>query len=280
MTNGFGHQAVGAAWARMLAALLLSLTLSAGAVQAAPKILRIGTSDWQPYVDQSRADGGALGRLISAVFNEAGYRVEFLYYPWDRDVLMLQQGQLDAIMPYSCTPSRLNYGICSEPMVRGEIVLFHRVDQPLNWQRMDDLKHHRIAVTLGYSYGPEFDEALQQGRLQVEQGRNDDIGFRLLQLGRTDLHPQDRAVGYAMLRKLFPGGEWRQITHSERYLNREPLRLLFRKDDAQAAELLRIFNAGLRRLAARGDLQRLQDALNSGDADSWQPGAAKVPARN
>ncbi|MGG2399725.1 substrate-binding periplasmic protein [Pseudomonas sp. SH1-B] len=263
----------------MPAALLLTLALVTSAL-GAEKTLRIGTSDWQPYVDQSRPDAGALGRLISAIFAEAGYRVEYLYYPWDRDVLMLQQGQLDAIMPYSCNPSRLNYGICSDPLVRGEIVLFHRVDLPLDWQNIEDLRRYRIGVTLGYSYGPSFDEALQQGQLQVEQGRNDDIGFRLLQLGRVDLHPQDRAVGYAMLRRLFPGGEWRNITHSERYLNREPLRLLFRKDDTQAAELLRVFNAGLRRFAERGDLQRLQQALNSGDADDWQPSASGSLARD
>ncbi len=263
----------------MLAALLLSLTVSAGTAHEAPKTLRIGTSDWQPYVDRSRLDGGALGRLISAIFNEAGYRVEFLYYPWDRNVLMLQQGQLDAIMPYSCTPGRLSYAICSDPMVRGEIVLFHRVDHPMDWQSIDDLRRYRLGVTLGYSYGPVFDEALQQGRLQVEQARNDDIGFRLLQLGRIDLHPQDRAVGYAMLRRLFPL-ERGSIVHHPRQLNTEPLRMLFRNDDPESARLLRLFNAGLRTIAERGDLQRLQQALNSGNADDWKPGAPAEALRN
>tara|TARA_Y100001951_G_scaffold91708_1_gene85933 strand:- start:1799 stop:2593 length:795 start_codon:yes stop_codon:yes gene_type:complete len=264
----------------MLASLTLPVWLLLLApVQAEPQTLRIGTGDWAPYVDQQRADGGALARLVSAVFAEAGYRVEYIFHPWDRNVLMLQQGQLSAIMPYSCSPSRLNYGVCSDPLVRGEVVLFHRVDQAFDWQKVDDLFNYRIGTTLGYSYGPEFDEALAAGRLMVQQSGKEDTSFRLLELGRIDLHPQDRAVGYAMLRQLFPK-DASHITHHPRYLNKEPLRLLFRKDDAEAAELLRLFNAGLQAFAKRGDLERLQQALNSGNADSWQPSTSHHVAQD
>lgn len=70
-------------WARMLASLTLPVLLVAfGPVQAEPQKLRIGTGDWAPYVDQERSDGGALARLISAVFAEAGYQVEFIFHPW------------------------------------------------------------------------------------------------------------------------------------------------------------------------------------------------------
>ncbi|MDH0095287.1 MULTISPECIES: substrate-binding periplasmic protein [Pseudomonadaceae] len=263
----------------MLASLLLPALLAVMLpTQAEPKTLRIGTGDWAPYVDQGRSDGGALARLISAVFAESGYRVEYFFHPWDRNVLMLQQGQLHAIMPYSCSPSRLNYGVCSDPLVRGEVVLFHRRDKAFDWQHVEDLLRYRIGTTLGYSYGPAFDEALQAGSLQVELSGKEETSFRLLELGRIDLHPQDRAVGYAMLRRLFPDGG-SHITHHPRFLNKEPLRLLFRKDDPAAAELLHQFNAGLRRFAGRGDLQSLQQALNSGNADDWLPGAPSQAAR-
>lgn len=71
--------------------LLASLMLS-GLVSAAEPVVRIGTGDWVPYVDQHRADGGALVRLVRAVYAAAGYQVEFSFYPWDRNVRMLQQG--------------------------------------------------------------------------------------------------------------------------------------------------------------------------------------------
>lgn len=256
-----------------LAALVSLLLLVAVLPAAAEPTLRIGTGDWVPYVDQRRDDGGALARLISAVFAEAGYAVEYLFYPWDRNALMLQQGQLDAIMPYICGPSRLEYAVCSDPLVRGEVVLFHRRQLDFDWQRIEDLGRYRIGTTLGYSYGPRFDQAQQDGLLQVTQSGKEDTSFRLLALGRIDLHPEDRAVGYATLHRLFPGAQGHAITHHPRALSTEPLRLLFRKDDARAAELLRQFNARLQQFAERGDLERLQQALDSGGADAWRPGS-------
>lgn len=243
----------------------LSVCLSAHA----HPVVRIGTGDWVPYVDQQRADGGALSRLVKSIFNAAGYQVEFVYYPWDRNLLMLENGSLDAVMPYSCSASRRRISECSDPVVQGEIVLFQRADQQLNWARIEDLKSFSIATTLGYSYGPQFDAAVQGGQLQVQQSGKEDTGFRLLELGRVDFHPQDRAVGYAMLQRLFSAPEREAITHHSQLLNTEPLHLLFRKDNARATQLRAAFNAGLQRLAADGELERLQQALYSGNADQW-----------
>lgn len=265
---------------RTLIALLAVLLFSGTQAQAESRALRIGTSDWAPYVEQQRSDGGALARLISAVFAESGHAVEFVFYPWDRNVLMLQRGALHAIMPYNCSPSRLDYGICSDPLVHGEVVLFQRRNMAFDWQSIDDLRPYLIGTDLGYSYGAAFDEAVQAGRLRIEQNSKEGTGLRLLELKRIDLYPQDRAVGYAMLRRQPSEMGADGITHHPRYLNREPLRLLFRKDDAQSALLLRQFNAGLRRFAERGELQRLQQALNSGNAEDWRPDGADQTLRD
>jgi polar amino acid transport system substrate-binding protein len=253
----------------LAARLLLLMALSTCPSVQAQESVRIGTGDWVPYIDQGRTDGGALARLVRAVFQAAGYQVEFMYYPWDRNLLMLQNGDLDAVMPYACNVARQRVSSCSDPVVRGEVVLFHRKDKPFDWQSIADLQAYRISTTLGYSYGPQFDEALQAGQLQVLQSHKEDTGFRLLTLGRTDLHPQDRAVGYAMLRRLFSDQVRASITHHSRHLNTEPLHLLFRKDDARAKQLRELFNAGLRRFAENGELARLQQALYSGNADQW-----------
>ncbi len=250
--------------------VLLFAALSACLGASAHPVVRIGTGDWVPYVDQQRADGGALARLTREIFMAAGYQVEFMFYPWDRNLLMLEQGSLDAVMPYSCSEQRRRISVCSDPVVQGEIVMFQRTDQQLNWTNIDDLKRFRIATTLGYSYGPQFDAALQAGQLQVEQSGKEDTGLRLLNLARVDFHPQDRAVGYAMLQRLFSPQERALITHHPRVLNSEPLHLLFRKNDTQANRLREVFNAGLRRLAKNGELERLQQALYSGQADQWR----------
>jgi polar amino acid transport system substrate-binding protein len=60
---------------------LLLAVLSSGLGAHAHPVVRIGTGDWVPHVDQQREDGGALSRLVRDIFMAAGYRVEFVYYP-------------------------------------------------------------------------------------------------------------------------------------------------------------------------------------------------------
>ncbi len=249
--------------------LLLAIVCSPAAL--GEEVVHIGTGDWPPYVDQARSDKGALARLIRAVFAEAGYQTKLVFYPWDRNVLQLKQGALDAIMPYTCTAARRTFSHCSDPLVRGEMVLFHRKELDFDWLRIEDLRKFRIGTTLGYSYGPQFDEADRSGQLQILQNGKEQTNFRLLQLGRIDLHPQDRAVGYAILQSLFSAEERAHITHHPRSLAAEPLHVLFRKDDPRAAELRMAFNRSLRKFAERGDLARLQQALYGGSADQWAP---------
>lgn len=250
--------------------LLLFAAFSVCLGASAQPIVRIGTGDWVPYVDQQREDGGALSRLVRDIFTVAGYQVEFVYHPWDRNLLMLEQDGLDAVMPYVCSPARQRVSTCSDAVVKGELVLFQRTDQQLDWARIDDLKAFSIATTLGYSYGPQFDAAVHSGALKVHKSSKEDTGFRLLGLGRVDFHPQDRAVGYAMLQRVFAPQERDWITHHPHILNSEPLHLLFRKNDVRADRLREVFNAGLRRLIANGELARLQQALYSGNADQWR----------
>ena len=256
---------------RLLGRMLLVAAVSPWLTAAAAETVRVGTADWLPYVDQQREDGGALARLVREIFTAAGYQVELVYYPWERNLLMLEQGQLDAVMPYVCSAERQRISVCSDPVVQAEVVLFQRRDRVLNWNTVKDLKAFRFATTLGYFYGPQFDAALKAGQLQVQQHRKSATGFRLVQLGRVDFYPQDRAAGYAKLRQIFSKQERDTITHHPRPLNRVALHLLFRQGDAQADQLREVFNAGLRRLAASGSLARLQQALSSGDADQWRP---------
>jgi polar amino acid transport system substrate-binding protein len=254
--------------------IVLSLLLGSGGAWAAEhaedKLVRIGTGEWTPYVESQRADAGPLGRLIRAAFAEAGYRVRFYFYPWERDVHLLQKGELDGIMPYICTAERQHFSLCAAPLVRGQTVLFHRRDTAFDWRSLSDLERYRIAITQGYSYGAEFDQARAEGRFQLSQDSREDRGMRLLLAGRVDLHPQDLAVGYNMLRQGFSEAERAQLTHHPRALSQHQLTVLLRKDE-RGERLRQAFDQALARMREAGDPQALQQALDEGRAAKWQP---------
>lgn len=256
----------------MLSAWWLVLcAFAAPEVLADQPLLRIGSGELAPYVDRQRADGGHLVHLLGAVFAAAGYRVEYSHNPWNRNLLMLRQGQLDAVMPYACTRSQRDDFLCSEPLVRSDVVLFRRKGMDFHWQRVEDLNVYRLGTTLGFSYGPAFDAAQQSGLLKGERNAKDDAAFRLLLRGRIDLHPQDKAAGYALLQRSFTAEERAQIDHHPLSLSRETLHLLVRRGDPRAAELMRQFNLSLQGFAERGDLGRVQNALQRGHGDAWMP---------
>lgn len=270
--------ALAGALVRVLLLAWVGLSLSAqaappealDAAAADPQLVLIGTGEWTPYVEQSRDDAGPLGRLISAVFSRAGYRVQYFFYPWARDVYLLQKGRLDAVMPYICTQERARFSLCSESMVGTQMTAFHRRDKPVDWRELKDLEAYSIAVTKGYSYGEEFDQARAAGRFKLVDDSREDAGMRLLLAGRVDLHLQDRAVGYAMLKRSFSAEQQQLLTDSPHTLSRNQLGLLLRKDP-RGEQLRQVFNAGLQQLRDSGELQRLQQALESGNGASWQP---------
>ncbi|SED64211.1 substrate-binding periplasmic protein [Pseudomonas anguilliseptica] len=261
--------AVVVTWLRC-AVLCAGLVLFLGVQAQAEQLVRIGTGDWSPYVEQQRADAGPLGRLISAVFRRAGYRVEYHYYPWVRGVHLLKTGQLDVLMPYICNPERQQFSLCSAPLLRSEAVVFHLRDKAFSWQQFRDFEAYTIALTKGYSYGPGFDAARQSLALNIQESSKEDVGMRLLLAGRVDVHLQDRAVGYAMLRRLFTAEEQQRIVHDPKPVSREQLGLLFRKN-ASGEQLRQAFDAALRPLQENGELQRLQEMLERGEAAAWEP---------
>lgn len=263
---------------RVVLALSLSLSLSAQAappkqVAAAPadaKLVLIGTGEWSPYVEQSRGDAGPAGRLISAVFSRAGYRVQYVFYPWARGVLLLQKGQLDGLMPYICTAEREVFSLCSGSMFISNLAVFHRKDQPFDWRTLKDLEAYSIALTNGYSYGDEFDRARAAGRFNLRSDSREDAGMRWLLAGQVDLHLQDLPVGIAILKRGFTVEQQQQIVAHARSVTRESLGLLLIKT-ARGEQLRQAFNAGLQVLRDNGELQRLQEALDAGTAANWQP---------
>lgn len=252
------------------ALLLLSLALGLPAqAEPDPHLVRIGTGEWSPYVEQSRADAGAIGRLISAVFARAGYRVEYFFYPWARDVYLLQHAQVDAIMPYVCSAERATFSLCSEPLVHTEMAFFHRRDKPFEWRRVEDLSTYEIAISKGYYYTAAFEAERQAGRLHLQENTSEERGMRLLLSKRADLYLQDRAVGNALLKRVFSVEEQQLLTSHPRTVGREMVGLLFTQD-ARGEQLRAAFNTGVQLLRDSGQLQQLQEALNNGDASQWQ----------
>ncbi len=198
-----------------------------------------------------------MGNVIKTAFARAGYDVEFNVYPWTRNAQFVATGEQDAMMPYYCSEARALRYLCSDPVVDGEQVFFHRRGLALSWDDMDDLKPYTIGATLGYFYGQPFEKAEQSGGIAVKRIAEDRGNLKLLMSGRIDLYPQDRAVGYGMVRALLPQAQWSEITHHPRPLHSKALHLLFSRTTERGKTLMKAFDRELSAMRESGELEEL-----------------------
>lgn len=241
-----------------------------------PPVVTIATGDWQPYVDSNMPNFGPMGMVIRTAFARAGYDVVFSVYPWTRNAQFVANGERDAMMPYYCSDERAVQFLCSDPIVAGEQVFFYRADMPFNWKKVDDLKDYTIGATLGYFYGQPFEDAERDGRLSVKRVADDHANLRLLMRGFIDLYPQDRAVGYGMVRAVLPKEDWSKIVHHPRPLHSKSLHVLFSRATGQGEALREIFNRELSAMRDSGELDTLLEPIYA-DQQAVRGGKPEAP---
>lgn len=228
---------------------LLSLVFS-GFLAAAEVTLTNG--EWPPYLGQQLPHQGVASRIVAEAFALEGVEVHWEFYPWARALQMAERGQRAGSAVWTHSPERERSFFISEPVVEIAYHFFHRQDRAFAWQRLDELRGLRICATLGYNYGEPFQQAERDKRLQVRRLPSDELCFRQLLAGRTDVFPMDKVVGFAMLHQHFSAAERAQLSFHPKALRSDPLHLLLSRAVPGNAELMVRFNRGLARLRASG----------------------------
>ena len=236
------------------------LMLAASSLWADARVVTIGTGEWPPYVVTEASYFGPIGEVIVKAFASQDYNVRFVDLPWNRAFMMLSNGDIHALMPAYCSKERGEAYHCSDTIMEGKQVLFHRKTLQFDWSTEEDLAGRSIGATLGYFYGDRFSELEDSQLLNVIRTAKDETNIRLLSRGLIDLYPQDVAVGYSMISNLLDPEDSSNLTHHPRPLHTESLHLLFRRD-AEGKQLLNAFNSGLTQLSDDGQLEPLLEPL-------------------
>lgn len=227
----------------LVLALVLAWSQVSGAGERIP--LSISVGDWPPYFHED-GDGHGIGaRLVRDVFAAEGYEVTFHFLPWKRAYYEAADGKHDATAIWMHTPEREAEFIYSAPVLQERFVLFHRKSSAIDWQEVADLAGLRLGGSIGYSYGPEFDRAIDDHTLTMEWVASPELNFRRLLHGRIDAFPEEINVGYHILRREIERDERQDITyHPTPVLEGESF-LLFPRSNPDSRRLARIFNRGL-----------------------------------
>lgn len=112
--------------------------------------------------------------LVNAVARKLNIDVIFKTYPWKRSLIMLKDGELDAVTYMTRTREREQFGYFFEENVLsvtqfGFFVLKERAREIVYSGDFKQLQPYTIGTIRGYSYGHAFDEAAY---LRKDDGAN------------------------------------------------------------------------------------------------------------
>jgi polar amino acid transport system substrate-binding protein len=255
----------------------LCLLISAGILRAEDrKPVTISVGDWPPFFVEDEPGQGSVARLVRDVFAEQGYDATFHFRPWKRAYRGAATGKHDATAIWMYKEEREEDFIYSDAVMKERFVLFHRKNQLIAWQTLSDLSGLTLGASIGYSYGPEFDEAEESGLLTIERESSAALNFRKLLFGRIDAFPEEINVGYYILRRETSPTQAGRITHHPKAILENESFLLFPRNDPDTKRLLSAFNQGLQNFRDSGRYEHYFETLPQASLENPN---APTPAR-
>jgi len=225
------------------------------------KTVKLTSLEWPPYTSESMHEKGLLVFIAKKAFDTMGYKLEVDFFPWKRAVMLAQNSDdYDGYFPEYFSDKLKNAFIVSDSMGKSPLGLIERIDNPILWEDIDDLKKYKLGVVQGYINTIEFDDYVARGIIKTEGVIYDSVNIKKVAGGRIDGAVIDRLVFEYMMSSDPSLGELRTIvSFNKKLLDDKSLHICFKKSP-RGEVLNKIFNEGLQNI----DIENLtEDYLNT-----------------
>ena len=219
---------------------------------SAEETIRLASGEWPPYQSRALKHGGFVTRIVKESFAIEGIKTEYGYFPWKRSYYFAENGEWDGTFIWFDLPERRKHFYISDSIIVIKYVFFHLKSYSFNWKDIDDLKGIRVGATLAYDYGESFQNAEQNGKLQVIRKSSDMENFIRLSKNYIHIFPCDLYAGYEIINKYFKPNEAILFTHHSKPIKEAPHHLFLTKINKNNKKIITRFNAGLKRLKETG----------------------------
>ncbi len=198
----------------LLQLLALCFVVSAAA-SAKPTKIRLTNGEWAPYQSEHLPEYGAASQLVTEAFKAAGVEVEYGFFPWNRAMMLVEQGHWDGTFMWVLTPERERNYLVSDPLFTLREVVFYSKDNPISAQKPEDLKGKTMGVLDSSAFGHQFGPLVDSGAIEVARVPNNQQLFQMLALGRVDFVPELETSGYDAVLEYLTAKQQTQINHLE-----------------------------------------------------------------
>ena len=235
--------------------LLLFAAALLGAQALAEHYVVGAEDDWYPYTAlRDEKITGMSADIVRAAFEAVGADVELVAYPYSRCMQLARQGTLAGC--FNTAPDRriaAEFQL-SQPLFSAELMLWARRDQAEALDDLGQLAGKKVAMVIGYEYGPLIDQHPTLKRVPVRRDLN---SFLMLQRGRVDYCVAYRGTSEALFRET-PALQDQFVAVAS--VLRPQLSLSFSRRYPGADELRRRFDEGLQRIHENGRYERILTA--------------------
>jgi len=261
----------------MAAALLMTSLLPLGAAQAeqAPvntqgngKVITLRADPSCPSNCEPDAERpGYDVELAKAIFGAAGYQVDYRLLSWSRTLIEVREGNIDGFVA-GIKADAPDFVFPEEPagvLVNGFVL---RKGVQWKWDGAKSLNGKVLGYIPDYQYFPELKSyidahAKEPNRVQgVAMMNATELNLKKLLVGRIDLYADDIAVLQYTI------GEMKlkdKLEITPPVGERVSSYIAFGPTNPHAQEYARIWDDGMRRLRANGELKRILDRYNLTD---------------
>ncbi len=220
--------------------------------------LRLITLEWEPFTGPKLKNDGFIVEIALESFRSAGYTtIDVSFFPWSRCLEMGKKGDIDAVVAAWHNEERAKDFYYSEPLIVNLKMFFKRKNSAVisTYSTLRDLEPYTIGIVRGYTYSEEFDSA---DYLKKDESDDVKMMFRKFFHERTDIVAASYYPALYVLEhelRLFKD----DVEKIEPPLKKDPLYVIFPKENKNSRRLRDDFNKGLKILKENG---RFQDILN------------------
>lgn len=245
----------------LLCLLLVLSTLSpvyGEVAQQLPTKIIIGIASWPPHFSKNLKHNGVGCHIISEAYKTMGIEVEYIFLPSKRLMHSAADKTIDAIAVWGGWKDWIETHYGSDPIFAGRYVLWQRKsDKNFNWHDPKQLKGTRVGTIIGESLPYQFNSAVLNNDITVEEGSDLSSLFRMLLNDRIDLLPYNEGIALSVLNDHFTPQETAQFTQHPQILRTSLYRVLFNKENPNSIMLWQTLNVGLYHLHEEGKVKKM-----------------------
>lgn len=173
---------------------------------AAADTLQVTLDDYCPYYCKDDSSGearlaeqpGFVVEILQYAFGSGPDAIEYRFHPWERGLLDVSQGKLDAlIMAARSEAPELIYP--QQEQARSEGCYYTRRDSTWRYQGIDSLRQPRLTLINGFAYSEPLNSYLtatgRAGNVSYVYGGKPLLRIlQMIEIGRTDVTMDDATV--------------------------------------------------------------------------------------